>query len=477
MWKNWVSALAFARATLGYKGDASLKSLLEYIDSEKLEGSVVDRSGKPVDLKSEFTKAASSKIVVEYEEDDATAHSAVPVKGAASGDSDASGRKAAKINSGSDSSAGIDFAKMKSDARRKQYDESAKIGRCVYPSSDIAEAATAAFRLKMADVYRLPDSVYTQRAQDEAVAGKAGSTLVNSLGGALVSDYFNNSSVLYMTEEYGVARKIANVVNMSGGDTIFSRRTGVVTMTPTNQNVTPTAQDPSYGNVTLNAVEYMVLIKTARQMFRDAAINVADDFAKNIIEAQLIAEDSAYFLADGSATYGGQSGLILALPSGAYLSTASAWSGVTLAHLESAPGSVQNVNPSRQSWVMSRQAFWSIALRLAWGTTKGSMGPDSSVATLSGATNGANGMLLGFPVYFSQVLPSATASATTFAYFGDFTGASMLGDKQNLEIMSSTEAGFAANQIWTRGTSSFCVKYHGDGRGTTYGPVVALKTT
>jgi HK97 family phage major capsid protein len=58
-------------------------------------------------------------------------------------------------------------------------------------------------------------------------------------------------------------------------------------------------------------------------------------------------------------------------------------------------------------------------------------------------------------------------------YFGDFVGGSMLGDRQQLAVEYSRERYFDSDQSAWRGTARIAVNIHGDGKGSTYGPIVA----
>jgi HK97 family phage major capsid protein len=92
--------------------------------------------------------------------------------------------------------------------------------------------------------------------------------------------------------------------------------------------------------------------------------------------------------------------------------------------------------------------------------------------------NLGGGTFMGYDVQFVQVMPTvAAASATHFpCYFGDFVGGSMIGDRQDLTIATSEHALFSTNSVAVRGVARFNVNIHGDGRGSTYGPIVGFKT-
>jgi HK97 family phage major capsid protein len=91
--------------------------------------------------------------------------------------------------------------------------------------------------------------------------------------------------------------------------------------------------------------------------------------------------------------------------------------------------------------------------------------------------NLGGGTFMGYPVQFAQVMPIASASASRVCYFGDFMGGSMIGDRQDLTIATSDQFLFSTNSVAVRGIARFNVNIHGDGRGSTVGPIAALVTT
>jgi HK97 family phage major capsid protein len=91
-------------------------------------------------------------------------------------------------------------------------------------------------------------------------------------------------------------------------------------------------------------------------------------------------------------------------------------------------------------------------------------------------------MFLGFPVEFSQVMPTATAATTVFALLGDFSLAASFGDRQQNIISFSEHASvggqsvFERNEVAVRAVERFDINVHDVGDGTTPGPVVAVAT-
>jgi HK97 family phage major capsid protein len=229
--------------------------------------------------------------------------------------------------------------------------------------------------------------------------------------------------------------------------------------------------DNSYDTVNLTAKDIGCLVKVNINLFDDAAINVADDINSSIAEAQLIREDSDYILGDGSATYGNQLGLANALPAGAYINASGGtWASITSGDITKIIGSVENVNPSRLAFLGSRQWFAQVGIRLnvELQRFKDIIGP---------STGGGDASLLGYPFYFTQVMPTASAGTSKCLYFGDFVGGSMLGVRKEVQVATSDSFYFDTGDIAIRAHARMNVNIHGDGRGSTFGPIVSLVTT
>jgi HK97 family phage major capsid protein len=344
---------------------------------------------------------------------------------------------------------------------KKAYAAKIKSGRAVFHDADQAEAFGSWARLALLGTY----DYGSQKRADIDICRKTQVEFNNQLGGALVPIEFL-PNLVWLTEQYGIARKIANVVPMSRDVMTVPRKTGLASMVPIAEAGTITGLDNSYNNVTLTAKKYGVLYQISRELMADSAINIADDVARSIAESQAIAEDNAYFIGDGTSTYANQSGLTVALPSSAYL-TGVAWGTLAVSDFTTAMGRVENVNPARLAFVCSRQFFAQVMLKVDKTANQ------FKELTMGGL--GGDATFLGYPVFFSQVMPKATGSNVKSCYFGDFTGATMLGDRRQLEIQTSDQFYFNADSLAVRGTSRFCVDIHGDGRGSTYGPIVCIQ--
>jgi HK97 family phage major capsid protein len=461
--------LAFARSK-GFKGKADLAELRTWLTDQGFDPDAIASGGKTFKLDDVWAKAASIELESDPEpepEPEPKAKAAPPVqtgKGYA---------KVGRVDSKTDAEP-MTAAMHQRLAEKSAYKRRIKSGTAAFDDADTAERAGAFFRLAMTKNLEGAEN-YGQKARDLEIVGKDMSEGINSAGGALVPQEFD-PTLIWLTEQYGVARRIARVQRMSRDSLIIPRRTSLLAMTALGEGGTMTATNNAYDNIELTAKKWGVLIKSSSELLEDSAVNVADDITKSVAEAQAYAEDNTYFNGTGTSTYNGCTGLAAALPSGAYdAASNNTWASQVEADLLGLVGEVVNVKWGQCAFVCSRQFFWAVPMRLAQaksGNTVSTMllGPERGPM-------GEDAMLYGFPCYFSQVMPVAGGAAQDILYFGDFKSASVLGDRRDLRIDFSDQRYFDSDQVAWRGTSRFTVNIHGDGRATTVGPIAALHTT
>lgn len=465
---NRKQLLALARAN-GYTGAedvAALKAWLTGPDGIDIKNA----DGVAVDIDAAWAKVPARKAVTlapdpepdpepETKGDDAPARSTKrPSMGAV-----------ARISAGKSGS----VQAQNNRSAKSLYKRKIEAGKAVFDDADKAEMAGAWARLAIAKSARLDD--YTQKANDLDIIGKDANESINTQGGATVPDDFH-SEVLFLTEKFSAARRLANVVPMSRDTATFPRITTPLEMSATAEAGSMTADDVEWDNVTLTAKKWTCLIKSSTELLEDSAVNIADVIATQVARAQARTEDLVYFLGDGSSTYNNDVGLTSGMVSTTYVAQGSSntWATETEADILNMIGRVEYVDWNRCAFACSRQWFWQVPMRLAYAKSG-----NTASMTLYGAEGGPSGedaTLYGFPVFFTQVMPTATATTGNMAYFGDFKGGSMLGDRRDLKISFSDQAYFANDQIAWRATSRFTVNIHTDGQAATYGPITALKT-
>lgn len=356
-------------------------------------------------------------------------------------------------------------ARKSYEAKIKTYGVGPGKFQAKFADADVAEICASLVRLSVAG-----EKHYAQKANDIACVKAGQVEFQNTLGGYLVPPEFV-AQLMYVTEPHGIARRLANVVRMSREIQNHPRKTGIASFAWVGEGQATTAQTNNYDSVPLSAKKMQLIMQASNELLEDAAISVADDIANSVGEAYDNTVDDAYLLGDGTSTYGGYVGLNNALPAGAYINGAGAWSAFTLANFNVVMGSIQNIDPKRVVAIGSRQFYHQVIqrLNLASSQFKEIAGPPGMGSTTMS--------VCGVPYYEWQRMPTATGSTVKSFYIGDFAGASMIGERRDLNIMASEHSAFSSDSIQWRATARAAINIHGDGRGTTVGPIACLVAT
>lgn len=451
---NRKQLLDILRKQHGYTGNASLADVKKFLDDNGIE--LADMDGAL-----DVAKVWDTKATITPEADGADA--ATPKA------TDAATAKAmGTVAKASAASEVKTFAIKVADLHRRRYNASAAQGKTMFPDADSAEMVAASLRLV---AHGKSPQAYPQKANDISIT-KALNEGSNAAGGYLVPVEFV-SQLLYATEPHGVARKIANVVRMTREQQTHSRLSTVgafVSQAESSTFADSSASD-ALSQVSLVARKSGRLVKVTNELLEDSAIAVADSLGARFLEGYDNRIDDDYILGDGSGTYNTFVGLANALPAAAYLTgTGGAWSAHTSGDLVGMIGTVQNVSGTRLAFLCSRQFYFQVMVRL-----------DIASGQYRGLVNSKYGFdvgeYLGYPVYFSQRMPTASAAGAKACYFGDFAAGSMIGERRDMSVKYTDQRYFDEDSVAWLATARHSVNIHGDGRGSTYGPIVCLKTS
>jgi HK97 family phage major capsid protein len=243
----------------------------------------------------------------------------------------------------------------------------------------------------------------------------------------------------------------------------------------------------TWNDVQLSVKDLMVIARMTNQLNADAVISIGDTLAGEIAYAFSNKEDDCGFNGDGTSTYGGMQGVRTLLTSidGAgtdsaglkIQGTSNTWATQVLADFHAVVGKLpQYADTPNTTWVCHKTYYAEVMQKLelaAGGVT---------AQEISTGDRRPRPLFLGYPVTFSQVFPSATATSGVTAVLGDFTLGALFGDRQQTQIAFSEHASiggesvFERNQIAVRGTERFDLNVHGCGTASVVGPIVGLAT-
>ena len=270
-----------------------------------------------------------------------------------------------------------------------------------------------------------PVSPYEVRVlTDGYVAGGTPGSFTNNTGASIVPIDFYDQLLSYLIEVSGVMQTGPTVLNTAGGEPIqvpiVQQHTGLTTAgaqvsVSAAQSATLPSADPGFGQKTLTANKFGILIQVARELIDDSGVNLLGYLAMSAGRA--IGNALGNSLINGGS---GISGSILGAPIAVTGGSASAVSGTnqvaggpSYSNLIDMEYSV--IAPYRQSrscyWLAADQTMG--ALRKLTDTVGRPLWEPSTVL-------GSPDLLLGKPLVADPFMPAYGTNATSIA-FGDFS--------------------------------------------------------
>lgn len=296
----------------------------------------------------------------------------------------------------------------------------------------------------------------------------------DTAGGFLVPDPLSNAIINYR-ELSGVSRQIVRVMPMTSDTLDVPKKTGTTTVTYPGEATAGTPSDQTWGQVSLAVKKRMVLSKVSQELNDDAIIAIMDDLAAEIGSDLAIQEDNELVNGDGTATYGSETGLLAALGA-AGTNTAetgdSTWDTLDMEDFTDTMALLPDKFHARMpSWLCSTAFYFSVMLRLeaaAGGNT---------IASLTAGDSGRGRVFLGYPVFLTSQMPTATATSQVSVLFGAFSAAVLLGDRMAIRIDQSKDRYFDEDVLALRATTRYDINVHEGGDGSNAGAYVGLSTS
>lgn len=296
--------------------------------------------------------------------------------------------------------------------------------------------------------------------------------------GIFVPDEFS-TDIIRLVEQYGVIRQLVPATLMKSETKTTPRRVGGLTAYAVGENAAGTESDAEWNEVKLVAKKWMVLTRMSNELSEDSVVAIANELIREIALAFAIKEDQSAFLGDGSSTYNGIVGIITKLDTltagtapGHILGAGNAYSELTLANFSSVVAALPQYAAASPNWVCHRTFFYNVMQPLALaagGTTAGDI------------VNGIQARFLGYPVTFSQVMPSVAANSQIPVIFGDLAMGCQFGDRRMMNIEFSDQVTVGGQSVWERdqiavkATSRNDFVCHDFGTNAAAGPIVGLE--
>lgn len=315
----------------------------------------------------------------------------------------------------------------------------------------------------------------------KAVGQREGS---NIAGGYLVPEQLA-SDIIELMVDYGVFRQHAKIRPMTTDTIKINRRTGGLVAYPRAETAAAKVSTKGWDQVSLNTKSWDVLAITSQELISDAVINIVDDLMGEIARAFAYAEDYAGFNANGESAYAGIRGVNAALYAAAGNPTTTSAGGIivgagdtyaelVIANFSLVAGLLPTYARRNAKWFCSPTFKSQVMDRLLMA-----LGANTIVDIQNGAVVPK---FCGYPVVETEAMPSVGAATQVCALFGDLSLAAALGDRQEIEIATSTDATidgismFQTKQLAVMGSERFDITVHDVGSATAAGPIVGLLT-
>jgi HK97 family phage major capsid protein len=306
---------------------------------------------------------------------------------------------------------------------------------------------------------------------------------VNSLGGNLVFEDFSNT-IIRLVEQFGVAMNVFQNVTMSSDTLLVPKRLTGVTSYWLGENSTITTSDPTATMVQLVAKKLACATKVSNELLADNAISVASWLAQEYATSLSAAIDDAAFNGDGTSTYGGIRGITQINDGTHTASIATAATGNTsVAALDiddylAALAKLPRYAIGTSAWYMHPSVYHNSVQRmmLSSGTAgSGTIGALAGGNTAQNLAQGTPNTFLGLPVVWVLKMTAAPTTGTIAAYVGDLSLAGIMAVKSDMQVATSADRYFEADQTAFRAIQRLDINVHSLGSTTEAGPVVALK--
>lgn len=295
------------------------------------------------------------------------------------------------------------------------------------------------------------------------------------------------TDMIDLRNDYGLARRTFFVVPMTSDTLTRSRRASGLTAYPVGEAGAGTESTKGWNKVSLTARKWMVISRYTSEVNEDIAINIGDDLMGEISYAFAYKEDDCCFNGTGASTYHGIQGIRYRLDNvsgstdsaGVHVqTTGNTWPALVLADFSAVIGLLpQYADRNGQvSWVCHKTFYHTVMqpLELAAG--------GNTVMEIREGNRSPRPLFLGYPVDFSEVFPSTTATSTICATLGNYRMGAMFGDRRSETIQFSDVATvggdslFETDEVAIKGTERFDFNAHDVGTTSTAGPICGLKT-
>lgn len=315
-----------------------------------------------------------------------------------------------------------------------------------------------------------PEQLGYQRSMTEGVFTSAGWLVPVEMETAIISN----------REQYGIARRICNVIPMGSASMTIPRITNNVTAYFVGEGTSGTESDTAGDQVQLNLKDLMAFTQIGKSTAMDAVIPLAEMVAREQARAFAIKEDACLVVGDGTSTYGGMRGLVTLLETAAYAggrytnpgtaNSCDTFDEVTTTDTAGVIGKLPVYARSGARWLVS-----GVFEAMVFGKLKLAAGGNTGTTLRDGVVESD---YAGFPVSVAHDMPAGAStdySNKVMAILGNFSLGVAFGSGSGMMMTVDPYTSAHLNLIRIITTERIDIVAHGVNKSTTVaGPIVCL---
>lgn len=237
-----------------------------------------------------------------------------------------------------------------------------------------------------------------------------------------------NAEIQHLIEEYGVARQEMTVMTLSKGSYKTNELATDITVYWVDEGSAIFSSQVVLDQNTLELKKLAVIVSMTRELIEDEEIDLMNFVGRRVAENFSEAEDEFVFNGDGTATYGGFTGLLKSTAVNTVTMTGSTFDSVDFDDLQDMITATPEASRRGGKFYM-HYSVWALLRKLKKNSEANNYAfGDPSVA--------GPATILGKPVVFVEVMPesSETAVNTPFVLFGNLRLGCIFGQKGGMIV-------------------------------------------
>jgi len=274
-------------------------------------------------------------------------------------------------------------------------------------------------------------------------------------GGFTVPDPLS-SDLIYLREQFGIARQNCKVYPMSADILNIPNASGSTTVYYPGENAAITASDLTFAQVQLVAKKIAILTQVSKELAEDSIIDFGATLARDMAFGMAKEEDRVVFNTAVDAT-SGIDGIGYAvynlnatkanIASLVVFDAGSVAGQPTLANIRTMVQKLPTyaANPK---WYMHKQFFYNNI-----GTRLDALG-GNNISSIQEAY-GPNPTLYGYPVVFVQNMPTTNTASSPAVILGDLSVGTVFGDRRGVTVEVSDQRYFDTDNLAFKATARY----------------------